>query len=127
MFDRIRKKKRKVPTVRPEDLPETVIFNEIDYEGEHIDLSVPIVADVSLDEDGDVLLLNEETCVYGIGPTLEDAMEDFCGVFLVNYMVLLKYGPGNSKWEPIMRHVGDSTIQKKVRPSPEPSWCPTMC
>ncbi len=115
MFDSILEKERGEPTVRPEDLPEKVVFEEIEYEGEHLDLTVPIVADACLDEEGDVFLLNEETCVYGIGPTLEDAMEDFCGVFLVNYMVLLKYGPGNSKWEPIMLHIGDNMVQKKVR------------
>ncbi len=113
MFDRIRRRKRRNRKEVPRDLPPTVRFDVIDYEGERLYLDVPIEADVSLDEEGDVLLLNDETFVYGIGPTLEDAMEDFCGVFLVNYMVLLKYGPGNSKWEPIMRYVGDNTIQKK--------------
>ena len=88
----------------PYTLPASVVFNAIDYEGEYMELAVPIEATVSLDEDGDVFLVNEETCVYGIGPTLENAMEDFCGVFLANYKALLKYGPCNSG-EPILRYV----------------------
>ena len=87
-------------------LPPTVKFDVIDYEGERLYLAVPIEAVVMIEEDNDVLLLSEEAFVYGIGPTLEDAMEDFCGSFIVCYDVMLKYGPGNNRWGPIMRHLG---------------------
>ena len=89
----------------PKTLPSSVVFSEIDYDGEHMDLAVPIVADFSLDEEGDVLLVNEETSVYGVGPTLEDAMEDFCGSFLLCYRIMIKYGPGTKDWNQIMLHV----------------------
>jgi len=105
MFDRIRRRKRRDRKEVPRDLPPTVRFDVIDYEGERLYLAVPIEADVSLDEDDDVFLLNEEAFVYGIGPTLEDAMEDFCGSFLLCYRIMIKYGPGTKDWNQIMLHV----------------------
>ena len=90
----------------PKTLPSSVVFSEIDYEGVHMDLAVPIVATAILDDDGDVLVYSEEVLVHGTGPTLEEAMEDFCGSFIVCYDVMLKYGPGNNRWGPIMRHLG---------------------
>ncbi len=86
-------------------MPSSVVFSEIDYDGEHMDLAIPIVADASLDEEGDVLLINDETCVYGIGPTLEDAMDDFCGSFLLCYKAQFKYGPG-AIGDGILRYAG---------------------
>lgn len=90
----------------PKTLPSSVVFNEIDYDGEHMDLAVPIVATVTMDA-GDVFIFNDEAYVRGSGPTLEEAMEDFCGSFLLCYKILLKGGLGcNRAWGPIMRHAG---------------------
>ena len=105
MFDRIRRRKRRDRKEVPRDLPPTVRFDVIDYEGERLYLAVPIEADVSLDEDDDVFLLSDDAFVYGIGPTLEDAMEDFCGSFLLCYRIMIKYGPGTKDWNQIMLHV----------------------
>ena len=105
MFDRIRRRKRRDRKEVPRDLPPTVRFDVIDYEGERLYLAVPIEADVSLDEDDDVFLLSDDAFVYGIGPTLEDAMEDFCGSFLLCYLIMIKYGPGTKDWNQIMLHV----------------------
>ncbi len=105
MFDRIRRRKRRNRKEVPRDLPPTVRFDVIDYEGERLYLAVPIVATVTMDA-GDVFIFNDEACVRGSGPTLEEAMEDFCGSFLLCYKILLKGGPGcNRAWGPIMLHV----------------------
>ncbi len=105
MFDWIRRHGHQKPTVRPTGLPPTVKFDVIDYEGERLYLAVPIEAVVLIEDDNDIFLLNGETYTYGIGPTLEDAMEDFCGSFLLQYMIMIKYGPGNRDWDQIMFHV----------------------
>ena len=105
MFDRIRRRRRRNQEAVPRDLPPTVRFDVIDYDGERLYLAVPIEAVVVIEEDDDIFLLNGETYVYGIGPTLEDAMEDFCGSFLLCYKIMIKYGPGTSNWNQIMLHV----------------------
>ena len=53
----------------PETLPASVVFGEIDYNGEHMNLAVPVVATVTLDN-GDVFIFNDEARVRGSGPTL---------------------------------------------------------
>ncbi len=105
MFERIRRRRCRNQKAVPPDLPPTVKFDVIDYDGERLYLTVPIEAVVVIEEDNDIFLLNGETFVYGIGPTLEDAMEDFCGSFLLCYRIMIKYGPGINNWNQIMFHV----------------------
>ncbi len=105
--------------MRPEDLPEKVSFDRIDYDGMHMDLAVPIEADVELTELGDVFVFNDEAGVRGSGETLGEAMEDFCGSFLLCYKILDEGGPRcNPAWEPIMRHAGGNRIREERRPFP---------
>ena len=127
MFERIRRKERREPTVRPEDLPEKVVFEEIDYEGEHLDLAVPIEAKVELNESGDVVVFNDDVHIRSTCPTLEEAERNFCGSFLFCYRILQEGVPGiDDLWLQVMNHVGDNTVQKKVRPSHDPSECQTV-
>ncbi len=121
MFERIRRKERREPTVRPEDLPEKVVFTGIDYEGEHMDLAVQIEAKVELNESGDVVVFNDDVHIRSTCPTLEEAERNFCGSFLLCYRILQEGVPGiDDLWLQVMNHVGDNTVQKKVRPSHDP-------
>ena len=64
MLGGIRRKKRREPAVRTDDLPEKVVLKEIDCEGEHMDLEIPIEATITLDEN-DIFIFNDEACVHG--------------------------------------------------------------
>ena len=71
-----------------------IVFHEIVYEDERLELRKPIVANIG-SSGQTVELTNEDLAVYGGGKTIEDAMLEFCSEFMNVYDSVIESGPKN--------------------------------
>ena len=76
-----------------------IVFHEIVYEDERLELSKPVYADMT--SDGQIIeLTNTDLAVYGGGKTIEDAMLEFCSEFMNVYDSVMAAGPENHLYGP---------------------------
>lgn len=82
-------------------------IHDIDYEGEHISLSVPLKVEITGYGFRKFQVKSEELCIWGLGRTVDAAKYDFCGAFMGLYELAMQYHPRtNRQLSEVLYHVG---------------------